>query len=262
METERGVMDNTVTGQIRFYSLPPRHIYYPYLLANIWNWKELDRRQFEHAILDSGVEVFRVRKWLKDYPPSLLLRYSQKAEIVTHKFKDKVWVTIPDYPDDLSPGQFGNNVEKTLQNIERFISIDGVEWLPVLQSRYLNLLSFYEACERTRKLIGNYPRIAIGTVCKTRKHAFIIECCRIARKFFPKSWIHAFGLTLDVLPRVKFFINSFDSLACYYPRKSFKEWSKETGLKPFPNQSSMTKAKVSEIFFKAYLERLRQILSE
>jgi hypothetical protein len=211
--------------------------------------------------LDSGVEVFKTRKNLKDYPPSFLQRYSQRAEIVSHRFKGKVWVTIPDYCDDFNPGQFGDNVEKTLRNIQDFITVDGVEWLPVLQSRFLNVLSFYEACERTRVLIGDYPRIAIGTVCKTRKHRFIVECCRIARKFFPKSWIHAFGLTLDVLPKVKSYINSFDSLACYYPRKSFKEWSAETGLKPFPNVAPTTaRSKVAEVFFNAYLERLKEIL--
>lgn len=245
---------------LRFYSLPPRQIQYPYLLVNMWHWRELEKRKFEHAILDSGVEVFKTRKHLKDYPPSFLQRYSQRAEIVNHKFEGKVWVTIPDYCDDITPGRFGDNVEKTLRNIQEFITIEGVEWLPVLQCRFLNVFSFYEACERTRALIGDYPRIAIGTVCKTRRHSFIVECCEIARKFFPKSWIHAFGLTLDVLPKVKDYINSFDSLACYFPRTSFKEWSAKTGLKPFPNVSPTSRSKVAEIFFNAYLERLKQIV--
>jgi hypothetical protein len=246
---------------MRFYSLPPPQVEYPYLLVNMGNWRTLGRRRFKHAILDSGVEIFRSRRWLRDYPMEVLWRYRQRAEILSHRYGGRIWVTIPDYPDDLNPGQFGDNVERTLRNIERFISVEGVEWLPVLQSRYLNLLSFYEACDRTRRLIGGYPRVAIGTVCKTRRHGFIVECCRVARRFFPKSWIHAFGLTLDVLPKVKDYIDSFDSLACYYPRRSFREWSAETGLKPFPNVSPISsRSKVSEIFFNAYLERLKRIV--
>jgi hypothetical protein len=226
----------------------------------MWHWKELEKRKFEHSILDSGVEIFKTRKHLKDYPPEFLKRYNQRAEIISHRFKGKIWVTIPDYCDDINPGMFGDNVEKTFRNIEEFIKNERVEWLPVLQSRFLNIFTFYEACDRMKRLLGDYPRVAIGTVCKTRKHSFIVECCKITRKFFPKSWIHAFGLTLDVLPKVKKYINSFDSLACYYPRTTFKEWSAKTGLKPFPNISPMSHSKVAELFFNAYLERLKEIL--
>jgi len=245
---------------MRFYTLPPRHIEWPYLLVNMRIWKELWRRKFKHAILDSGVEVFKHNPHLKDYPKSFLFRYAQRAEIVSRRFEGKVWVTIPDYPDDLNPGQFGDNVEKTLQNVEEFISIDGVDWLPVIQARYLDVFSFYESCHRLRKLVGDYPRVAIGTVCKTRRHKFIVECCKVARKFFPKSWIHAFGLTLDVLPKVAGLIDSFDSLACYFPRLSFKEWSAKTGLRPFPNANPMSRTKQNEFFFYSYLKRLKEIV--
>lgn len=247
----------------RFYSLPPRNVQYPYLLVNMHNWKELWKRSFEHAILDCGVEIFKKHKNLKDYPKSFLWRYTQRAEIVSNKFHGKVWVTIPDYPDDICPGMFGDNIERTLRNIEEFIKYEGVEWLPVLQTQYLNLLRFYEACNRLHSLIGDYPRVAIGTVCKTRRHSFIVECCRIARKVFPESWIHGFGLTLDVLPKVAKYINSFDSLACYFPRTSFKEWSAATGLKPFPNVSpNSSRSEVARFFFEAYLKRLEEIKSQ
>jgi hypothetical protein len=223
------------------------------------NWGTIKKRIFKHAILDSGVEIF-LKKHIDDYPENVLWNVRQKSEILSHKYKGKIWVTIPDYPDDFNPGQFGDNITKTLENIEKFITIDGVDWLPVIQCRYLNILSFYESCDKTRKLIGNYPQIAIGTVCKTRKHWFITECYKIARRFFPNSWIHAFGLTLDALPKISNYINSFDNLACYYPRKSFTEWFRDTGLKPFPNTSKTFSASESrKIFFDAYIERLQSI---
>jgi hypothetical protein len=91
-------------------------------------------------------------------------------------------------------------------------------WLPVIQSRYLNRFSFLESAKKLYDLIGDYPQIAIGTVCKCRKLDFIIYCCRVARKIFPKSWIHAFGLTLTALPKVAHLIDSYDSLAWTFPR--------------------------------------------
>jgi len=244
---------------MRWYSLPPRSLPYPFLLVNMRHWKELRKRKFQHAILDSGVEIFK-DKQLRDYPKSFLFRYAQKAEIVSKLNPGKVWVTIPDYPDDFNPGQFGDNIKKTLRNIEEFISIDGIEWLPVIQCRYLNIFSFYESCQRLHSLIGNYPRIAIGTVCKTRRLKFISQSCMIARKFFPKSWIHAFGLTLTALPKVAHLIDSFDSLACYFPRLSFKEWCEKTGQRPFPNASPYGDSESSRFFFFCFLERLAEIV--
>ena len=248
---------------IRFYTLPPRSIEYPFLLVNIRNWKELRKRRFKHAILDSGVEIFKSNPNLKDYPKSVLWRYSQKAEIVSRLYPGKVWVTIPDYPDDLNPGQFGDNIEKTLRNIEEFISIDGVEWLPVIQSRYLDIFSFYESCQKLRDLIGDYPRIAIGTVCKTRKLSFIEKCCSIARKFFPNSWIHAFGLTLRALPKVKDYIDSFDSLVPGDCGGGRKIWWWKYGVIPYGYFDKINKQNRPYIkikFFYSYLKRLTQIV--
>lgn len=162
---------------MRFYTLPPRTVEWPYLLVNMRIWKELWRRKFKHAILDSGVEVFKTRPHLKDYPKSLLFRYAQRAEIVSKRFEGRVWVTIPDYPDDITPGRFGDNVDKTLKNIEEFITIDGVEWLPVIQCRYLNLLSFYESCHKMRKLIAVYPEdICIRPIKASCPEQVCVKC--------------------------------------------------------------------------------------
>jgi len=64
---------------MRFYTLPPQTVEWPYLLVNMRKWKELWKRSFEHAILDSGVEIFKYNPDFKDYPKSLLFRYSQKV---------------------------------------------------------------------------------------------------------------------------------------------------------------------------------------
>jgi len=247
---------------MRFYTLPPRCFKYPFLFANIRTSKVLRGREFEHAIIDCGVHVFKENPRLSDYPKHFLWRYTQKAEILTHKFRGKVWIVIPDYPDDYHPGQIRHNIEKTLRNIEEFMSIKGVKWLPVLQSRYRDLLSFYESCERTRHLIGDYPRVAIGTVCKTKKLDFILECCKVARRFFPKSWIHAFGPTLKAVPLITKYINSYDSMSWGFPRLSFRKWSEKTGLRPLPNPNYSYDSQECCVYFKEYMKRLLELVPD
>jgi len=234
---------------VRFYTLPVDvYVDYPWLLVNFFNYKKLRYFRFKHAILDSGVNRIFFNWKMEDYPLWVLNRIEFVAQQLSEIYKGRLWVTIPDYPDDYYPGYVKNNVERTIRNIEKFISIPGVEWLPVIQSRFQDIFSFYESCERLKSLIGNYPRVAIGTVCKSRKLSFIIDCCKIARKYFPNSWIHAFGLTLNALPKVKKYINSWDSLAWTFPRRS--------GI-------ASCKNKVERInFFKNYIQRIKQVLGE
>jgi hypothetical protein len=230
-----------------FYTLPPKDIEWDYLLVNPKNYKELFERIFKHAILDSGVMIFHENPNLKDYPKNFINFWKHEAKRLTKIFGDRLWITIPDYPDDYHPGQFGDNVSKTIENIKEFIKIDGVNWIPVIQSNYLNIFSFIKSCEKIKEIIGDYPRIAIGTVCKTNSLKFIEYCCRIARGFFPKSHIHAFGLTLRALPKVKNFINSFDSLAYSFPR----------------TRGHLCKNKKERIeYFYKYIKRVKDILKE
>jgi len=232
--------------EVRFYSLPPET--YPYLLVNRKNYRILFQRKFKHAIVDCGVMDF-VKNNVKEYPKSFLDGWGWKAKELQNIWHEKVWFVIPDYPDDYNPGQFGDNVSKTLKNIERYLSeAPNVNWLPVIQSRHLNKFSFLESVNLTHSLIGDYPRVAIGTVCKTRNIDFMVYCCQTARKFFPKSWLHAFGLTLSALPKVQSYINSFDSMAWTFPRESGNPSCKN-------NRERLQ-------YFNAYMKRLKQVLSE
>lgn len=202
----------------RFYTLPDADTSYPYLLVNRKNYKILFQRKFSSAIIDSGVMDF-IHEDIKDYPLSFLSTWGWRASQLSEVFKGKAWFVIPDYPDDYHPGQFGDNVSKTIDNIDRFLrDFREVAWLPVIQSRYLNRLSFSESCQRLKAEIPEYPQFAIGTVCKCKNHSFIEYCCKTARKIFPHAWLHAFGLTLSVLPKVVGEIDSFDSMAWTFPR--------------------------------------------
>jgi len=200
--------------------------------------------KFKHSIIDSGVMIF-VQKNVKDYPKSFMKSYDFHARQFTAIYDKRVWVAIPDYPDDYNPGQFGDNIEKTLKNIEHFITIDNVNWLPVIPSRYKNRFSYLYSCEKTKELIGDYPQVAIGTVCKCNEISFIEYCAKVTRKTFPKTWIHAFGLTLRAIPKVKDCIDSFDSMAWTFPRTS--------------GHSAKNNRELQQ-YFKAYLKRLNEIL--
>jgi len=272
---------------VRFYTLPPPQVKYPYIFVTMLNYQELYRRDFEHAIVDSGVEFFFHKRKYKDYPRTYLEKYKVIARALGRTFGDSVWVTIPDYPDDYEPGQcFENgmdNVDKSLRNVEEFITIDGVEWLPVIQSRFENAFSFIESCERLKDLIKDFPRVAIGTVCKSRKVKWIRYCIATARSYFPRSWIHAFGLTLRALSALgsqavesyrswtyrtlaKF---SFDSRAWDYGnlrwydklvRDSWRKYALEFYPKTPAKYCASDRAKIA--YFLAYLKRISELTGE
>jgi len=227
---------------IAFLYEPP--IKYPYAFTNIkrYKWLIKNSHRWKKAILDCGVEIF----WHQtEYPKGFLDNYKEKAKTLTEIFGNRIWITIPDYCDDYK--HVPNNIEKTLRNIKEFIKIPNINWLPVIQSRYLNIMSFYESLQKTKEIIGDYPRIAIGTVCKTNNLKFIIECCKATKKHFPKSWIHAFGLTLRALPKAKKYINSFDTSAYTFPRKRSM------------GQASNQKERIQ--YFIAYKKRIEEILN-
>lgn len=240
---------------LRFYTLPPSGICWPFLLVNPRNWRVLLKRKFEHAILDCGVEFFEHNPTANEYPERFLKKWQQLACYATRIFGDKLFVTIPDYPDDYHPGQVEDNVEKTLMNIQKFVGLDtNVHWLPSLQAKYLNPFTFFEACQRTKELLGNYPQIAIGTVCKTKKLEFIEYCCKVARTFFPCSRIHGFGLTIRALPKVKTLLDSFDSLAYTFPLPGLA-----VGYNGIWGQARDLPEK--RLYFQKYVERVESILT-
>ncbi len=228
---------------MRFYTTPPNNVNYPFLLTNPKN-RTILKKEFSHSINDSGVLVFH-NKDVKEYPEKFLSSWKQEAVDLTNKYGEKVWCVIPDYPDDINPGQFGDNVKKTLGNIETFIIEDKVNWVISLQARILNPFSFAESVQGVHDIIGKYPRIAIGTVCKTNNINFIESSVKFARRHFSNSWIHAFGLTLKALPKVKNDLDSFDSTAWTFPRGR--------GRGSCKNQEERNQ------FFNDYLDRISEI---
>ena len=232
---------------MRFYTTPKGDVEWPFYLVNPRTQKVLLNSGFKHGIADSGV-MFFVQEERTEYPPHFLRDWKYKAKLMTDIYgEDRLWCVIPDYPDDYNPGQFGDNVAKTINNIEDFITVDGVNWVVSLQSRYLDRFSFLSGIQEVKDLLGHYPRLAIGTVCKCNRLEFIDYCCSVARQHFPKSWLHAFGLTLNALPRVNGVIDSWDSMAWTFPRGR-------------GGRSHRSGEEVA--YFEAYLKRIAEITNK
>jgi len=230
---------------MRFYTLPWDMKDYPWLFVAYHYRSALNRSNFKHAIHDCGVIRFFKKKLWKDYPPFWLYEYCSVAEKLTEKFGDRLLIVAPDYPDDYHPGVLSDNVSRTFKNLKFCMNYEA-NWLPVIQSPYLDVDGFRKSCERMKSEFGDFDTYAIGTVCKTNDLKFIIRCCKLAREYFPNKLIHAFGLTLSALPYVRTSIDSFDSMAWAFPRKH--------GLPSCKNSQERRE------YFKVYLKRVNELL--
>lgn len=230
---------------VRFYTLPPNGVDHEFICVNPKSVKQLYKRQFTHAICDSGVHYFYSNPNANNYPPGYLEEYMKLSKKLVSIFGKRISMIVPDYPDDYYPGQFGNNVKKTLSNLKIFSETEDLPWIPTIQARFKDMKSFEHCCKEIRK-IDDFETVAIGTVCKVRNIKFIVKCCKMARKYFPDSWIHAFGPPLNAIGRIKYYIDSFDSTAWTFPRKA--------------NNSSCKTAKERRRYFLEYISRLSEIL--
>jgi len=203
---------------MRFYTIVPEGIEWPWHFYTYYRMEGIYRRRYKHAILDPGVGLLFHHRKLKEYPKHFIENYANLAVGLTKLLKDRIWISIPDYPDDYLNNPLEDNVERTLENMKAVMKYPA-NWLPIIQSDYLSVDSFRE-CAKVVREETDVDRVAIGTVCKTRNLKFIVSCCRIARRVFPDRHIHAFGLTLNALPKVRHLIDSFDSLAWTFPRRS------------------------------------------
>jgi len=248
---------------IRFYTTPPTMMEYPYIIVSLNTWQyDKSKRNIKsaiHIIIDSGVEKWFFLKHMKDYPDAYhTFAPFQFKQIFDQLGPDRVRITIPDYPDDYTQGLTYegelDNVDKTLQNMERYTRLfPEITWLPVAQARFLNVDSFKYCLSRMGKYVDKYGWLGIGTVCKTHNVKFIGKCMSLARKEFPDAHIHAFGATSESYPIIRHYINSFDSTAYswYYKtadRKTRLVKTQEERQIAFVNWVLMIKEKFAKPF--------------
>ena len=193
-----------------FYSYPPVECEWPWILRNI---KQKPLENTKHEIVDIGIYD------LLQEPH----RHSEEKLQKWTEISTEGWKVVPDCPD--LHGEFGklidfDNVEYSWDLLTEYYDPKDKSQLPVIQSHYEQLSSFKEYITRFKDVYGEPDKIAIGSICKSNNNDIAIQMLKIARREFPNSWIHAFGLRFRQFRRAYKLIDSFDSTSWTFPRQS------------------------------------------
>jgi len=248
---------------IRFYTLPPSDVDWPYILINANNpalgYIRKHRKAIKSVIVDSGIEIFRNPE-VKDYPKGHIYKIVKLHNYLRRILPNtEIYATIPDYPDDYNPrnlwlSDYETNIERTVQNVIKCtLEFDYVNWLIPIQGWNKQPKSVQECVklyETYDWILKRYHYFAVGNLCVEPDAKIIYETVKIARELLPDKKLHVFGLKLRALELVKGFIDSFDSTAWTRPVNSkLGNWSCKN-------------SEERKRFFYAWINRLNEILSQ
>jgi len=231
-----------------FYTMPPSNVPYFFILINMnkfssqLSYVKKFRRSIEAIIIDSGVEIFR-NKDIFDYPEGGQGRVD-RAAYAYYRLKRllgngvRIWVTVPDYPDDYHHRQLWlsdkeTNIERTIRNINYAVdNYPDVDWLIPIQGHNKQPKSIIRAITPLQEsgILNKYNQVAIANLCVEDNTDILASTVRIARELIGKNkWIHVFGPKLRALKRIKRLIDSFDSTSWTRPVNSLLgNWSCKT----------------------------------
>jgi len=247
---------------IKFFTLPPYTISYPFVLINANRPEEGLRyirkhhRVIREVIIDSGVEIFR-NPSIKEYPNNIfskLVALYKKVKM----YVDNVYVVCPDYPDDYRPKQLWldgkDNIERTIDNVVVCLYVySDVNWLLPIQGHYRNPKSILK-CIDAYWAIGAWNRVkiaGIANLCTENDIGIIRDTIKLARMHIPEDIkLHGFGINLKAIRYVHRYLDSFDSMA----------WTRPVSRRLRKNYSART-IREKEEYFRAWIRRLHSILS-
>jgi len=236
------------------FTTPPRP--YPYVLINVMHPKFSPLRYAEEVIIDSGVEIFRDLN-IRDYPRSHIFRllrvYAKTKQIVRDK---KVWVTVPDYPDDYHPRNLWlseeyTNIERTVENVLKYTEqYKSIPWLIPIQGWNKNPKSVLRSISLYKEhgILDKYDYYAVGNLCVENDVDIMFKTLKLVREALPDKKIHVFGLRLNALKKVYWLIDSFDTTA----------WTRPVDKTLKANYSCKTREERIR-FFERWLEKYNSI---
>jgi len=262
---------------IKFYTLPPRNVPWPWILVNIFTINVLENylNYLREAggrvevILDAGVEYWRKRYCdiPLDYTDQYWNMFYEAIEKVNelskiHGFRYEV--VVPDYPDDYShvwgkrhalwteeSSDTPTNIDRTIQNIHRVIDNNKkIPWLIPVQGYENTPQSIAYTLEDLLNTIGRRYRYALANLCTSKKTSVIIETIRLAREVCPQCSFHIFGPGLSFIKKTINLLkygDSWDSTAWTFPRGS--GWSCKNNYERF-------------IYFVLYMKHVYEYLTQ
>lgn len=227
---------------MRFYTYPP--IEYPFILRNI---KQKPKSWFLHEIVDIG--IYDLLKPPHQHSKSKLEKWFK----ISGQNTLKVVPDCPDLDNEYNIRTKIDNVEYSKELLEKYYNPSRFDLLPVIQGKYDNPGSFENYAKWFLKQYPIPRMIAIGTCCKASDSKAVKEIMYIARKLFPDSWIHAFGLKMNHYSLVSDVIDSWDSMSWTFPRGRGKASAKNKKeresyfvdyLQSIPKQKKVTKLEI------------------
>lgn len=191
-----------------FFTYAPEECKHPYILRNI---KQKPQNHDNFEIVDIG--IYDLLQYPNTHPTEKIEAWKQ--------LKTEGWKVVPDCPD-LS-GEFKIdvdfiNTDYSWELLQELYDPSDVHQIPVIQSEYGNANSLRIYCEKFIEHYGKPEKIACGSICKMDSSEKTKQLLKIVRRYFPDTWIHAFGLKLNHFKKVKHLINSFDSTSWTFPR--------------------------------------------
>ncbi len=214
---------------MRFFTLPPSGVYWPYVLINA-NRPERGLRylrrwgRVEAVIVDSGVEIFRDPS-VRDYPPSHLERVAALYRIAS-LYAREVWAVAPDYPDDYHPRSLWvggkTNIERTVESVTAAVdSHPEVRWMIPVQGHYMDAESLGRCVELYAEvgILDRFGYFGVANLCTARSAGFVVRAVRYAASLLAGKRLHAFGIPLGAALRLEGVLHSFDSMAWTFPRE-------------------------------------------
>lgn len=175
------------------------------------NIKQKPQKWFLHEIVDIG--IYDLLKAPHRHSSNKLEKWKY--------LKTPGWKVVPDCPDidkEFKIKSGVDNVEYSKKLLLEFYDPGDVSHLPVIQGNYDNPFSFRKYCTWFKSQFDEPEKIGLGTICKSGDKQAVKETAQIARNYFPKAWIHIFGLKMNHYPVVAENINSWDSMSWTFPR--------------------------------------------
>ncbi len=233
-ETRRQWRATQKQGFQRFYTYPPVECGHPWILRKIGN-KELP---CQHEIVDIGI-----------YDLMNGEGHSEEKLMAWEQLEPQGWKVVPDCPD--LEREF--NLEVTCLNtsyswelLREYFNPENPTHLPVIQSQYGDINSFKQYIKDFKREYGQHDKIGVGNIFKADTD-FAVRMLKIARREFPNSWIHAFGLKFKHFLKVRQIINSYDSTG----------WTRD--ISESSKSSARNKAERIE-YFNKYINRLNEVM--